>query len=39
MAENSQKRVGNIVGKGEIVHLEQFLLIQKFLHKTSTADT
>ena len=32
------KRVENIVGKGEIAHLEQFLLFLQCFQKTYTAD-
>ena len=33
------KRVGNIVGKGEIAHYGQFLLFPLCFKKTCTADT
>ena len=39
MAESSQKRVENTVGKGEIARYEQFLLFPQCFQKTCTADT
>ena len=39
MAESSQKRVENTVGKGEIAGYEQFLLFQQCFQKTCTVDT
>ena len=38
MAESFQKHEGNIVGKGEIAHYEQFLLFPKCFQKTCNAD-
>ena len=39
LAESSQKRVENTVGKGEIACYEQFLLFPQCFQKTYTADT
>ena len=36
---NFSKRLENTVGKGEIAHYEQFLLLQQCFQKTCTADT
>ena len=38
IAESSQIRVENIVGKGEIAHYEQFLLFPQCFQKACTAD-
>ena len=39
MAESSQKKVENIVGKAEIARYEQFLLFPQCFQKACTADT
>ena len=39
MAESSQKRAENAVGKGEIARYEQYLLFPQCFLKTCTADT
>ena len=39
MAETSQKKVENTVGKGEIARYEQFLLFPQCFENACTADT
>ena len=39
MAENSEKKVENTVGKGEIASYEQFLLFPQSFQRACTADT
>ena len=39
MAESSQKKEENTVGKGEIARYEQFLLFPQCLPKACTTDT